>query len=70
MIGKTSLKIDTGTLKRLEELSRLPDEAKIQVFLVVDALFRDFKAKQAYASRIKPAICQALRYESAERSYA
>jgi hypothetical protein len=50
MIGKTSLEIDTGALKRLEKLSRLPDDAKKQVFLVVDALICDFKAKQAYAS--------------------
>jgi transcriptional regulator with XRE-family HTH domain len=49
MIGKTSLEIDNGTLKRLEELSKLPEEAKKQVFLVVDALIRDFKAKQAYS---------------------
>jgi len=45
-----NVEIDTSTLKRLEELSRLPDDAKKQVFLVVDALIRDFKAKQAYAS--------------------
>jgi hypothetical protein len=50
MIGKTSLEIDTGALKRLEKLSRLPDDAKKQGFLVVGALICDFKAKQAYAS--------------------
>jgi hypothetical protein len=33
----------------MEELSKLPEEAKKQVFLVVDALIRDFKAKQAYS---------------------
>jgi transcriptional regulator with XRE-family HTH domain len=49
MIGKTSLEIDNNTLKRLEELSKLPEEAKKQVFLVVDALIRDFKAKEAYS---------------------
>jgi transcriptional regulator with XRE-family HTH domain len=49
MIGKTSLEIDNSTLKRLEELSKLPEEAKKQVFLVVDALIRDFKAKEAYS---------------------
>jgi hypothetical protein len=36
-------------LKRIQEVSALPEEAKNQVFLVMDALIRDFKAKQAYA---------------------
>jgi len=49
LVGKTSLEIDRGTLKRLEELSKLPEEAKSQMFMVVDALIRDFKAKQAYS---------------------
>lgn len=49
MIGKTSMEIDNSTLKRLEELSKLPEDAKKQVFMVVDALIRDFKAKEAYS---------------------
>lgn len=50
LVGKTSLEIDKTTLKRLEEVSKLPAEAKTQVFMVIDALIRDFKAKQAYSS--------------------
>lgn len=50
LIGKTSLEIDKSTLKRLEEISKLPEDAKNQVLHVVDALIRDFKAKQAYSS--------------------
>lgn len=49
LVGKTSLEIDTNTLKRIEEVSKLPDEAKSQVYLVIDALIRDYKAKQAYS---------------------
>jgi hypothetical protein len=43
------LEIDKSALKRLEEVSKLPAEARSQVFMVIDALIRDFKAKQAYS---------------------
>jgi hypothetical protein len=36
------------SLSQLKDLI-LPDEDKKQVFMVVDALIRDFKAKKAYA---------------------
>jgi len=49
LVGKTDLEIDQDTLKRLRDVSKLPADAKKQIFLVVDALIRDFKAKQAYA---------------------
>ena len=49
LVGKTSSEIDKSTLKRIEEVSKLPDDAKNQVFLVIDALIRDYKAKQAYS---------------------
>lgn len=48
LVGKTELELDKGTLKRIEEISKLPEEAKTQVYMVIDALIRDFKAKQAY----------------------
>jgi transcriptional regulator with XRE-family HTH domain len=50
LAGKTSLEFDQATLKRMEEVSLLPADAKQQIFLVMDALIRDFKAKKAYAS--------------------
>ena len=50
LVGKTDLEFDKNTLKRIQEVSKLPEEEKTQVFKVVDALIRDFKAKQAYAS--------------------
>jgi transcriptional regulator with XRE-family HTH domain len=49
LVGKTTFKLDKELLKRIQEVSALPEEAKNQVFLVMDALIRDFKAKQAYA---------------------
>jgi hypothetical protein len=48
-LRKTSSEIDKPTLKRIEEVAKLPSDAKTQVYLVMDALVRDFKAKQAYA---------------------
>ena len=49
LVGKTSLELDKSTLKRIEEASKLPVEARSQVYMVIDALIRDFKAKQAYS---------------------
>lgn len=49
LVGKTFLEIDKNTLKRIEEVSKLPADAKNQVFMVIEALIRDYKAKQAYS---------------------
>lgn len=49
LVGKTDLELDTDTLRRIQDIIKLPEEEKSQVFKVVDALIRDFKAKQAYA---------------------
>lgn len=49
LVDKTSLELDKNTLKRIEEVSKLTAEARSQVFMVMDALIRDFKAKQAYS---------------------
>lgn len=49
LVGKTSLELDKTTLKRIEEVSKLPAEVRSQVYMVIDALIRDFKAKQAYS---------------------
>ncbi len=50
LVGKTDTELDRAVLKRIEELAKLPAEAKDQVYMVMDALVRDFKAKQAYAN--------------------
>jgi transcriptional regulator with XRE-family HTH domain len=49
LVGKTDLELDSSTLNRIREVSMLPEQDKQQVFMVVDALIRDFKAKKAYA---------------------
>ncbi len=47
--GKTDTELDSATLGRIREISVMPEEDKKQVFLVVDALIRDFKARKTYA---------------------
>ena len=49
LVGKTDLELDSSTLNRIREVAALPEEDKKQVFMVLDALIRDFKAKKAYA---------------------
>lgn len=49
LVGKTSLEVDKSTLKRIEEVNKLSPNAKEQVNLVIDALVRDFKAKETYS---------------------
>ncbi|MEO9514047.1 MAG: helix-turn-helix transcriptional regulator [Flavobacteriaceae bacterium] len=49
LVGKTDLELDTNVLKRVEEVSKLNSEEKEKIFMVIDALIRDFKAKRAYA---------------------
>ena len=50
LVGKTDLELDNDTLKRIREVSTLPAEEKKQVFMVIDALIRDFKTHGAYAN--------------------
>ncbi|MDM8178150.1 helix-turn-helix transcriptional regulator [Olivibacter sp. 47] len=47
--GNTDTELDSATLGRIREISVMPEEDRKQVFLVVDALIRDFKARKAYA---------------------
>lgn len=49
LVGKTDLELDTNVLKRVEEVSKLDEGEKEKIFMVIDALIRDFKAKKAYA---------------------
>ncbi len=50
LVGKISLEMDKSALKRMEDISGLPDEEKESLFRVLDAYLRDFKARKAYAS--------------------
>ncbi len=49
LVGKTTLELDSNVLKRVEEVSKLNNEEKDKIFMVIDALIRDFKAKKAYS---------------------
>ncbi|MEH3112300.1 helix-turn-helix domain-containing protein [Pedobacter terrae] len=49
LVGKTDMELDSSTLNRIQEVAKLPEEDKTQVFLVINAIVRDFKAKKAYA---------------------
>lgn len=40
---------DKNTLARLQQIECLPEDEKKTLFTVLDALLRDFKAKQAYS---------------------
>lgn len=50
LAGKTSIELDSNTLSRLREVIQLPSEEQSQIFKVMDALVRDYKAKLAYGA--------------------
>jgi transcriptional regulator with XRE-family HTH domain len=49
LVGNSNLEVDKSTLERMEEVSKMPDDDRKQIFMVIDALIRDFKAKKAYS---------------------
>ena len=49
LVGKTELMIDPKTLKRLESIERLPDDEKIYIYKVLDALLRDYQNKSSFS---------------------
>nr|WP_319399904.1 hypothetical protein [uncultured Carboxylicivirga sp.] len=49
LVGKTTFELNQDMLKRFQEVSSLPENAKNQIYMVMDALIRDFKTGQAYA---------------------
>lgn len=50
LVGKTKMVLDKPTVKRLEDISKLPDDNKIFVLNLIDMALRDFKVKKAHAS--------------------
>ncbi len=50
LVGKTSFETNQDMLNRFQEVSALPESAKKQIYMVIDALIRDFKTGQAYAT--------------------
>ncbi len=49
LVGNTDLELDTETLKRVEDISKLSKEDKKHIYILLDALIRDFKTKKAYS---------------------
>ncbi|MEO1097917.1 MAG: hypothetical protein AAFX57_09190 [Bacteroidota bacterium] len=49
-MGKSSLIVkDTNILERMEDIAKLPEDKKIELFNVMDAYLRDFKTSRAYS---------------------
>lgn len=50
LVGNSTLIIkDNKILERLENIAKMPQNEKTQLFNVIDAYIRDFKTRQAYA---------------------
>ena len=49
LIGKTRMELNKDTLRRIEDISALPQENKNFVLNLIDMALRDFKTKKAYA---------------------
>jgi hypothetical protein len=49
LVGKTTLLLDQDTLKRLEEINALNEDAKSYILQHVDMMVRDFKNIKAYS---------------------
>ncbi len=47
--GNTDLELDQNTLKRVEDISKMPPDDRSFILRAVDALVRDLKAQKAYA---------------------
>lgn len=52
LVGKTNIIVDKQVIERLENITSLSDEKKDYIFNLIDMCLRDFKNKQAYASKI------------------
>ncbi|MFY0253962.1 helix-turn-helix domain-containing protein [Chitinophaga sp. 30R24] len=48
LIGKPKMELDKQALKRLEDISMLPEENKKFILNLIDMALRDFKVKKAH----------------------
>lgn len=51
LVGKSSIELDTPTIKRLQDMQKLNVEDKNHVFAMMDAFLRDAKTKKAYSHK-------------------
>ncbi|WP_426295680.1 XRE family transcriptional regulator [Dyadobacter endophyticus] len=49
LTGNSDLELDKPTLERMQQVAKMPDADRKQIFMVIDALIRDFNAKRQYA---------------------
>lgn len=49
LVGKTSVEVDSKTLKRLQDIQKLNEQDRSTVLEMVDAFLRDRKTKKHYA---------------------
>ena len=49
LAGNSDIELDKNTLDRVQEVTKLTDNEKNHIYITLDALIRDFKAKKAYA---------------------
>ena len=51
LVGNTDIELDKAMLNRVQEINKLSEDNKEHIYVTLDALIRDFKNKQAYASK-------------------
>ncbi|MCA6438026.1 MAG: helix-turn-helix transcriptional regulator [Bacteroidetes bacterium] len=51
LVGSTNIKLDKATQKRLQDISKLPDDARTYIFEHLDMMIRDFKTRKEYAHK-------------------
>jgi len=49
LVGNTELQLDSDTLKRVEDITKMQPEERSFILKALDALVRDTKARKAYA---------------------
>ncbi len=49
LVGNSDLNIDKNTIKRMEDIAKMPSDDRSFILRTVDALVRDLKAQKAYA---------------------
>ena len=50
LTGNSDIELDGAMLQRVQEVTKLSEKDKDHIMITLDALIRDFKNKQAYAS--------------------
>ena len=49
LVGNTSTAMDTGLLKRIEEIQRLPEKDRLHLIYLMDNILQNVRAKKAFS---------------------